>query len=110
MSLAITINDLPWNVYFVPPDHAKLNDDDSPAMGITYFEELKTYIRNTNICEALVERVCRHEATHMALFSYGIDGGDMSEEDICNFFECHGEEICDIARRMRDRYEKEKEV
>lgn len=109
MSLKIMINELPWNVYYVPYDHAKLNDDDNPAMGITYFGELNTYISNNNICDALIERVCRHEATHMTLFSYGFNGDDMDEEDICNFFECHGEEICTVARKMAVHYEKEKE-
>ena len=36
-----------------------------------------------------------------ALFSFGLNGGGLDEEGVCNFVECHGEEICDLAQQLQ---------
>ena len=96
----VRFNQLNWKVKFVKSGHPKLNDVGDSPMGITYFDKLCVYIRKTGISPNMLERVCRHEAVHMALYSYGFDGDHMKEEDIANFFECYGKEIVDNAKYM----------
>lgn len=96
----IRINNLTWNVYGVAPDDFKLRTGDGWAYGMTYFDSCEIYIRNDQISDELLHRVCRHEATHATAFSYCFDTEDLSEEDLCNFVEAYGPEICRNATRM----------
>lgn len=96
----IRFNSLLWKVHGVEADHAKLDTGDGPAYGMTYFDSCEIYIRNTEVSPELLRRVCRHEATHAAAFSYSFDTSSLTEEDLCNFVETYGAEVCKAADRM----------
>lgn len=96
----IRMNNLMWDVYGVQPDHLKLKTDDGWAYGMTYYDSCEIYIRNDDISAELLARVCRHEAAHAAAFSYCFDTENLSEEDLCNFVEAYGPEICKNASKM----------
>lgn len=96
----IRMNNLMWDVYGVQSDHLKLKTDDGWAYGMTYYDSCEIYIRNDDISAELLARVCRHEAAHAAAFSYCFDTENLSEEDLCNFVEAYGPEICKNASKM----------
>lgn len=96
----IRLNNLTWDVYGVEADHIKLKTEDGWAYGMTYYDSCEIYVRKSEISEDLLQRVCRHEATHAAAFSYCFDTDSISEEDLCNFVEAYGPEICRSAARM----------
>lgn len=96
----VSFGDLVWTVEYVNSNDPRLQDTSGSVMGITYFDGLSVCIRIDDISPNLLARVCRHEAVHMAVYSYGWDKTSLDEETIANFFECHGEEIVDNARVM----------
>lgn len=96
----VRFNNLVWDVYGVSAADPKLETGEGPAYGMTYFDSCEIYIRSDRITPELLMRVCRHEAAHAAAFSYAFDTESLSEEDLCNFVEAYGEEICRTARKM----------
>ena len=96
----VRFNNLLWDVYGVDAGDPKLETGEGPAYGMTYFDSCEIYIRSNKITPELLMRVCRHEASHAAAFSYAFDTENLCEEDMCNFIEAYGEEICRTARKM----------
>lgn len=96
----VKFNNITWAVYGVEASDPKLLSDDSPAYGMTYFDDSEIYVRKDKISPDLLKRVCRHEATHAAAFSYAFDTENLSEESLCNFVESYGPEICKAAEKM----------
>ena len=97
----IRIHDLDWSVQFVYGSDPRLNPGpEEEYFGLTVFASLHILIRR-DLPAGLQLRTLRHELTHAALFSFGLNGGGLDEEGVCNFVECHGEEICDLAQQLQ---------
>lgn len=101
--MIIKINNLEWDVFFVPREHNKLDDDGIPCLGKAYFNDLQIYF-DKNVAENLMRQVVIHELTHAFLFSYGVhvecnDDYD-TEEAVCDFCGAYFDKIRKAANKI----------
>ena len=92
----IRIHDLKWDICFVDQDDPRMQGSDGEYFGLTVYAQCTILIR-TDLPDLLMKRTLRHELTHAVLFSYGLDGDSMKEEDICCFAEAYMAEIVRMA-------------
>lgn len=111
----VRINSINWSVIFCEKGEPALDGDTSETAGseinestlsITWFSQARIYVRK-DVHNDIVYRTLKHELCHAYLFSYGLDGNDMSEEDIACFLESHAENIVNDAKRLYNRYRSE---
>ena len=111
----IRINSINWTVIFCQDGDPALNGEqlasaesevNESVLGITRFTQARIYIRE-DVHSDIIYRTLKHELCHAYLFSYGLDGDNMSEEDIANFIESHAEKIVEDAKYLYDWFKSE---
>lgn len=101
--MIIKINNLEWNVFFVPRDHNKLEADGVQCLGKAYFDDLHIYL-DKSVSEELMRQTVIHELVHAFLFSYGVhvecnDDYD-TEEAVCDFCGAYFDKIKKAANKI----------
>lgn len=84
-----------WKVKLTDAGKKKMTPDkDHCNLGLTEYTKLLINIR-TGLAESVARSTVIHELVHAFLFSYGneVEG----EEQMCDFFGVHGEEIVALA-------------
>ncbi len=96
----IKINNIKWDIKFVPLDSYLLSrEDGSTAIGVCD-DNLKTiFICNTLQGDFLKKVLC-HEITHAAMFSYDVELTIDQEELIADLIATYGEEIVEITNKI----------
>ena len=92
----VQIHDLKWDICFVDQNDPRMQGSDGEYFGLTVYAQCLILIR-MDLPDPLMKRTLRHELTHAVLFSYGLDGDSMKEEDICCFAEAYMAEIVRMA-------------
>lgn len=94
------INNVEWNVKFVPPLHPMLHrSDGSVTVGMCDNETRTIYIDST-LSGKFLKKVLCHELTHAAMFSYGIELSIEQEELLADLIATYGEEIILITNKI----------
>ena len=94
------INNVEWNIKFVPPLHPMLyRSDGSVTVGMCDNETRTIYIDSTLNGKFLKKVLC-HELTHAAMFSYGIELSIEQEELLADLIATYGEEIILITNKI----------
>lgn len=95
-----TINNVKWNIKFVPSLHPMLyRSDGSTTVGMCDNETRTIYIDSTLSGQFLKKVLC-HELTHAAMFSYGIELSIEQEELLADLIATYGEEIILITNKI----------
>lgn len=95
-----TINNVKWNIKFVPSLHPMLyRSDGSITVGMCDNETRTIYIDSTLSGQFLKKVLC-HELTHAAMFSYGIELSIEQEELLADLIATYGEEIILITNKI----------
>lgn len=87
-----------WKVKLTDGSKKKMTpDNDHYNLGLTEYSKLLINIR-TGLAESVARSTVIHELVHAFLFSYGnqVEG----EEQMCDFFGVHGEEIVALADKI----------
>ena len=92
------INNLNWRITFEEPDNPILNEDGF-YLGLTVFNELKIYIRK-GLPKGLTKTTVIHELCHAFLFSFGTQNDAYNEEQLCDIFGAHAEQIVQMADKI----------
>ena len=91
------MNNVAWNVVFVPPDSEELvRSDGSRTIGMTNLNKHAVFISD-RLQGPFLRKVFLHELCHAAVFSYNISISIDQEELICDFMANFGDEIIGIA-------------
>ena len=94
------INNVEWNIKFVPPLHPMLyRSDGSTTIGMCDNETRTIYIDST-LSGKFLKKVLCHELTHAAMFSYGIELSIEQEELLADLIATYGEEIILITNKI----------
>lgn len=96
--MQIKINNDLWRIKLIDRDKKKMNPGKGHIyMGLCEYEKLIINIRK-GMADSVTRSTIIHELVHAFLFSYGnsVDG----EEQMCDFFGAHGEEIARFADRI----------
>lgn len=95
-----TINNVKWNIKFVPPKHPMLyRSDGSVTVGMCDNETRIIYIDST-LTGRFLKKVLCHELTHAAMFSYGVELSIEQEEILADLIATYGEEIIIITNTI----------
>lgn len=103
-NMEIRINNLKWK--FSQLDEIKESFcvfEETECFGLTRYEDLSVEIKRT-LPKDLKRRTLIHELTHVFLFSYGQEGEEYQEEDICKFTESHLDEILRLTEMILDNF------
>jgi len=91
------INDIWWEVVYVPPlSNNLLRSDLTRTVGVTDLSQGKIFISDA-LQGSFLRKVLIHEICHAAMFSWNVIVSLYIEELICDFIATHGEEIINIA-------------
>ena len=96
--MQIKINNDLWRIKLVDGNKKKINPGKGRIyMGLCEYEKLTINIRK-GMAASVMRSTIVHELVHAFLFSYGnrVEG----EEQMCDFFGAHGEEIVKFADRI----------
>lgn len=106
-TMEFKINGLKWNAFFVDKNDSKLLYDGSNNLGVTYYDDLKIYLKN-DMSKPLFRQTVIHELVHAFLFSYGIhlENSDVTEEAVCDFCGAHLDKILKLTKRVVDIWER----
>lgn len=89
-----------WKVKLTDGEKKKMSPDkDHYNLGLTEYKKLVINIR-TGLPESVARSTVIHELTHAFQFSYGnqVEG----EEQMCDFFGVHGDEIIALADQIME--------
>lgn len=93
----IIINNSPWYLRFVPPNHPILiNDDGRFTLGVTVLNHHTIYIAN-NIRGARLHHVLAHELFHAEMMSRGVNVPTYIEEALADLIADYSLETLNIA-------------
>lgn len=96
--MKIRINNDIWKVKLVDGSKKKMNPDkDHYNLGLCEYGKLIINIRK-GMTDSVTRATVIHELVHAFSFSYGNSIG--GEEQMCDFFGVHGEEIVRLADRI----------
>lgn len=100
----ITINNIKWNIVECDENSEALQTDEGGVIfGLTKFSTSEIFIRCKDISDDIRKRTIVHEVCHGYIYSFGIDGEHMNEEDVCNFVESFAEKIAHDANLIDKR-------
>lgn len=108
----IQVCNIIWSFYLVNNKNEELNDnDESYCFGSTNYEKTEVLLLYT-LAPTMMYQTIKHELTHVFGMSYGLDLDNFTQENICEFFAAHGEEIINKAKIIKKavREFKKKEV
>ena len=95
--MKININNHSWNVYKAAATNPVLMVDGLSCRGTTWCDQQEIYIAK-EINKESAMRVIKHELVHAYLYSTQMNvPKKFTEEDLCEFVACWGEEIMDKA-------------
>ncbi len=99
--LKIKIHNDTWKIKVVDRNKKKMNPGEGELnLGLTEYEKNCISIRN-GMKRSVTRSTVIHELTHAFLFSYGNKVED--EEQMCDFFGVHGDEIVSLADRIMEK-------
>ena len=102
--MRIKIHKDTWKVKMASANKKKMTPDKGHYnLGLTEFDRLVINIR-TGLSESVARSTVIHELTHAFLFSYGnqVEG----EEQMCDFFGVHGDEIISLTDQIMKKVNK----
>lgn len=95
-----TINNVKWNIKFVPSLHPMLYRSDGSITVGTCDNETRTIYIDSTLSGQFLKKVLCHELTHAAMFSYGIELSIEQEELLADLIATYGEEIILITNKI----------
>ena len=93
--MTIKIHNYKWRVKFV----SECSIDDTACLGLTEYLEQTIKIRK-GMSKELTRATVIHELVHAFLFCYGIQDDPYKEEQVCEFFGVHADEIMNLTEKI----------
>lgn len=95
-----TINDINWELLFVPANYPTLYRTDGSHTVAACDDNTKTIYLSNQLNGMLLKRVLCHEITHAAMFSYNVHLTIDQEELLADLIATYGDEIIYITNKV----------
>lgn len=91
--MGFEINDVKWNIAFVPPQSDRLTrSDGSKTVGVAFLDETTIYLSSC-LRGTFLRRVLAHELVHSFCLSYSIFMNIDEEEHLADWVATYGAEL-----------------